>query len=116
MGSHGYRRLWQWKSVFVDAPIGLGIYGNIWAKELGQEVHEGPQGWGRALPHGRALHPRGRLAASPTSSPSLLVCFSSKKDHHESFIPFGLHLVFLFCETQKQGKIGTVTGLVPKKI
>ena len=29
MGSHGYRRLRRWKSVFVDASIGLGIYGNI---------------------------------------------------------------------------------------
>ena len=37
MGSHGYRRLrWQ-KSVFVDACGGLWIYGNIQAKELGQE-------------------------------------------------------------------------------
>ena len=41
MGSHGYRRLWPWESVFVDASVGLGIYGNIYAKELGQEVHEG---------------------------------------------------------------------------
>ena len=29
MGSHGYRRLRRWKSVFVDASGGLGIYGNI---------------------------------------------------------------------------------------
>ena len=40
MGSHGYRRLRRWKSVFMDAYGGLGIYGNIYAKELGQEVHE----------------------------------------------------------------------------
>ena len=55
----------------------------------------GPRG------RGRALRPRGRLVASPTSSPSLLVSFRSKKDHREGFIPFGLRLVFLFCETLK---------------
>ena len=64
----------------------------------------GQQDRGCALPPGRALHPRGRLVASPTSSPSRLVCFWSKKDHRESFIPFGLRLVFLFCETLKQAK------------
>ena len=59
----------------------------------------GPRGWGRAYPPGRALLPRGRLTEFQTSTPSLQVCFWSKKDHRESFIPFGLHLVFLFCET-----------------
>ena len=39
MGTKGLQR---WKSVFVDASGGLGIFGNIWAKELGEEVHEGP--------------------------------------------------------------------------
>ena len=29
MGSHGYRRLRRWKSVFVDASEGFGIYVNI---------------------------------------------------------------------------------------
>ena len=61
----------------------------------------GPRGWGRAYPPGRALLPRGRLVASPTSSPSLLVCFQSKKDHREGFIPFGFRLIFLFYETLK---------------
>ena len=50
----------------------------------------GPQGRGRALPPGCALLPRGLLVASPTSSPSLLVCVRSKKDHREGFIPFGI--------------------------
>ena len=58
----------------------------------------GPRGWGRAL------LPCGFLAEFQTSTPSLLDCFWSKKDHREGFIPFGLHLVFLFCETLKQGK------------
>ena len=82
----------------------------------------GPRGRGRALPPGRALLPHGRLIASPTSSPSLLVCFRSKKDHREGFIPFGLCLEFLFCKTLKQAKkteTGTrpsVNRLVPKII
>ena len=63
-----------------------------------QGAHEGA---GRALPPGRALLPPGFLVASPTSSPSLLVCFRSKKDHREDFILFGLRLVFLFYETLK---------------
>ena len=65
----------------------------------------GPQEWGRAL------RPCGRLVAPPTSSPSLLVVFWSKKSHRGGFIQFELHLVFLFCETQKQGKTGSGTGL-----
>ena len=71
----------------------------------------GPQGWGRALPPGHALRPCGCLLAPPTSSPSLLVVFWSKKNHHEGFIPFRLRLVFLFRETQKQGKTGTGAGI-----
>src|SRR4051812_19084187 len=55
----------------------------------------GPQG------RGRALLPRGHLVAFQTSTPSLLDFFRSKKDHREGFIPFGLRLVFLFCETLK---------------
>ena len=39
---------------------------------------------------GRALLPRGHLAEFQTSTPSLLDCFRSKKDHREGFIPFGI--------------------------
>ena len=53
---------------------------------------------------GRASLPRGFLVASLTYTPSLLDCFRSKNNSHEGFIPFGLHLIFLFCETLKQGK------------
>ena len=53
---------------------------------------------------GRALLPRGLLVESQTSTPSLLDCFWSKKDHREGFIPFGLRLVFLFRKTLKQAK------------
>ena len=44
----------------------------------------GPRGWGRAL------LPRGRLAEFQTSTPSLLDCVCSRKDHREGFIPFGI--------------------------
>ena len=55
----------------------------------------GPRGWGRAL------LPRGRFTDFQTSTPSLMVCFRSKKDRREVFIPFGFHLIFLFYETLK---------------
>ena len=48
-----------------------------------------------------ALDPRGHLKASLTSTPSLLDCVSSKNNFPEDFIPFGLHLIFLFYETLK---------------
>ena len=49
--------------------------------------HEG--GW-RAWPRGRAALPHGHLAASLTSTPSLLDHVYSKKDHPEGFIPFDI--------------------------
>ena len=58
----------------------------------------GPQGWGHAL------CPCGRLVAFLTSTPSSLDVFWSKKNHRKSFILFGLHLIFLFCNTLKQEK------------
>ena len=61
----------------------------------------GPRGWGRAYPPGRASLPRGCLVASLTSTPSLRDCVCSKNDHREGFIPFGLCLIFFFCETLK---------------
>ena len=54
-----------------------------------------PRGWGVRLPPGCDLLPRGRLIACPTSSPSLLVCFRSKKDHREGFIPTPFGIPFL---------------------
>ena len=59
----------------------------------------------------------GRLGTPLTSSPSPTGVFWSKKNHHESFIPFGLRLIFLFYKTQKQGKkIETDTGLWVNKL
>ena len=112
MGSHGYRRLRRWKSGFVAPLDVLRVYGYIYRrKKYVSGATRGPQGWGRPYPPGCALRPCGRLVAPPTSSPSLLVVFWSKKNHREGFIPFGLRLVFLFCETPKQEKTGTGTGL-----
>ena len=61
----------------------------------------GPRGRGARLPPGRSLLPRGLLISFLTSTPSLLVCVCSKNDSPEGFIPFGLRLIFLFCETLK---------------
>ena len=64
---------------------------------------------------GRALDPRGFLEASPTCTPSLLDCFRSKNNSPEGFIPLGLCLIFLFCETLKQGekqKLALGSGLI----
>ena len=55
---------------------------------------------GPPYPPGRALLPRGRLVASPTSSSSLLVCFRSKRDHRKDFILFGIP----FLQNTKIGK------------
>ena len=104
MGSHGYRRLRRWKSVFMDSSGGLGIYGNIQAKELGQEGHRGPTRVGGALPPGLALHPRGCLVASPSSSPGLpgllLVQERSSQKFHSVWTPFSIP----FLQNYKIGK------------
>ena len=64
----------------------------------------GPRGW-RARPGGWARPlPRALLVYLLTCTPSLLYCFLSKNNFSEGFIPFGLCLIFLFCETLKQGK------------
>ena len=62
MGSHWNRRLRRWKSVFVDASGGLGIYVNIQAKELGQATQGGHKGWG--------------TRPTPMGAPSILVAAS----------------------------------------
>ena len=118
MGSHGYKRLRRWKIDFVDASGGLGIYGNIQAKELGQEMHKGPTRVGaRPTP----LCPCGRIMAPPTSSPSLLVVFWSKKIIAK--VLFCLDSVWYSFSAKLKNKEKTVTGtglqvnrLVPKII
>ena len=66
----------------------------------------------------RALLPRGLLVEFQTSTPSLVVCFRSKKDHHEGFIPFGIPFL-QNTEIGKKTAICTglsVNRLVPKII
>ena len=64
----------------------------------------GPRGWGRAQGGGHASLPRGLLVCLLTSTPSPLDHVCSKNNSPEGFIPFGLRLIFLFCETLKQAK------------
>ena len=72
---------------------GIWIYigGRSRSVEL-QGAHEGG---------GRASLPRGLLASFLTSTPSSLDHVCSKNNSPEGFIPFGLCLIFLFCETLK---------------
>ena len=73
------------------------------------------EGGGHAQGGGRAPLPRAFLVASLTYTPSLLDCFRSKNNFPEGFIPFGLRLIFLFCETLKQGekqKLALGSGLI----
>ena len=88
----------QLEKLFLEGnpPDGLGPhvrrYGRCsrgWRARLG--------GWARPLP-------RAFLVASLTYTPSPLDCFRSKNNSPEGFILFGLRLIFLFCETLKQGK------------
>ena len=73
-------------------------FGDIW-EYIGERIRSGGA---------RGAHKGGGapsvLVASPTSSPSLLVVFWSKKNHHEGFIPFGLCLVFLLREAKNKEK------------
>ena len=78
----------------------------------------GPRGWGRGYPPRRALLPLSHLVAFLTSTPSLLVCFRSKKDHREGFIPFDIPFL-RNTEIGKKKAICTgpsVSRLVPKII
>ena len=104
MGSHGYRWLRWWKSVFVTAFGGLGIYGNIQVKELGQEGHGGahkcgggPYPWVRPPSW---WPPRGSSDFISKSPGCLLVQEKSSRRFHSVWTP----LVFIFCETLKQAK------------
>ena len=77
----------------------LGIYR---PKNRVRRAAVGPQA--SPPPLGRALVACRLLAGLLPSSPSLAGFFWSKKNHSEDFIPFGLRLIFLICNTQKQGK------------
>ena len=96
----------------------VGIYRR--KKQVGGATR-GPQGW-RARPGGQARPlPRGLLVDCLTSTPSPLdhICYENHVP--EGFIPFGLRLIFFFCETLKREKTAIWAGppvnrLVPKII
>ena len=74
-----------------------------------------------ATSQGRALRACGLLGTPLAPSPSPLGVFWSKKNHRESFIPFGLRLIFLSekvknKEKQQFGAGPPVNRLVPKII
>ena len=98
MGSRGYRRLRRWKLCFMVPLDVFRVRRYIQEEEVGRWTPEGP------TRQGHALHPRGRLGCCLTSTPSPLDHVCSKKIAPEGFIPFGLCLIFLFCETLKQAK------------
>ena len=61
----------------------------------------GPRGRGAPWEGGRAPHPRG-WPLCPLAWPRSISCMiSSKNISREGFIPFGLRLISLFCETLK---------------
>ena len=95
----GGRKVFSWLSLVLGGYLGIYRRRNRVRRPAG-----GPQARGHDPPLGRApvacRQPEGLL----TPSPSLVGFFWSKKNHIEDFIPFGLRLIFLICNTQKQGK------------
>ena len=100
----GYGGFWQRNSQSTVFPKVFSVYGYIWEEEVrrwtsGRSTRQGARPGG-----GRAPLPRAFPVASLTCTPSPLDYFRSKNNSPERFIPFGLRLIFLFCETLKQGK------------
>ena len=79
----------------------LGYMGIYRQKKSVGGASRGPRDKGHAQGGGCTPHPRGHLEASLPSTPSLLDHVRSKNHAPEGFIPFGLHLIFLFFETLK---------------
>ena len=103
----------RWDLVFLElAAAGIVFhgrfcwFGNIW-EFIGEGGRSGDSRGAHKLggtPLGHGLLARGLLGDLLSSSPSPSGVFWYKKNHRESFIPFGLRLIFLLSETQKQGK------------
>ena len=86
-------------------PSGEVIFGKkatreTWSPRQGSNK-EGMRQGGVPTPLGHTSLPRGFLVCFLTSTPSLLDCVCSKNNSPEGFIPFGLRLILLFCETLK---------------
>ena len=82
----------------------LGEYLGIYRRKIRVRRPAGGATSQEGAPLGRALRACRLSAGLLPSSPSLAGLFWSKKNHHEDFIPFELRLIFLICNTQKQGK------------
>ena len=118
----GYRGLRRRNSRSILFPDRFRVYGYIYRrKKYVKGATRGPRGWRARLGGWARPLPRALLVDPLTCTPSLPDCFLSKNNFSEGFIPFGLRLIFLFCETLKQWKTQTGTGLwvnrlVPKVI
>ena len=100
----GYRGLPLRKSRSRFISRGFYIYRNFWHQEQVRGSMRSPQGrrerlGGRARPP-PLWRPRGSFGPTLLLRGLLLV----HKKSSESFSSIGLRLIFLFCETQKQGK------------
>ena len=102
----GYRGLRRRNSRSLLFPEGFRVYWYIYigGRNTSGEPQGAHEGGGRAQGGGRAPLPHALLVDPLTCTPSLSYCFLSKNNFSEGFIPFGLRLIFLFCETLKQGK------------
>ena len=104
VSDRGYRKLRQWNQGFGSVSGSLGVRRYIQEEEVGRWSCEGPTRVGARIGRRPALLPRGHLVSFLTSTPSPLDHVCSKNHAPEGFIPFGLRLIFLFCETLKQAK------------
>ena len=78
-----------------------GIWVYIGGRSRSVELRGAHEGGGRAQGGRRASLPRGLLVDFLTSTPSPLDHVCSKNNSPEGFIPFGLRLIFFFCEALK---------------
>ena len=86
LGCHGNKRLRQWKSVFMDASSGSGIYVNIQEEELDQGSPEGPTRVGARPP--ASWLPRCFLDVHSKSPGLRFFQKRSSRRFHSVWIPF----------------------------
>ena len=109
MGSHGNRRLRRWKSVFMDASEGLGMFANIYEEDLGQGVYEGPT---RLWAHPPPLWPpRGSSDLHSKSPGCLLVQEKSSQKFYSVWTPFGIPFL-RNSKTRKKQKLALGSRLI----
>ena len=92
---------WVQKVAAVEIGWFRGIWVYIGGRGRSGELRGAHESGGRAQGGRRASLPRGLLASFLTSTPSPMDHICSKNNSPEGFIPFGLRLIFLFCETLK---------------